>query len=78
MAALESQHFLDNSRKRVNPMRLVILDRDGVINRDSDAYIKSAEEWEALPGSLKRCQTLQGTLSSRHCLQSVWPRKRPL
>ncbi|MDP6672006.1 MAG: D-glycero-beta-D-manno-heptose 1,7-bisphosphate 7-phosphatase [Arenicellales bacterium] len=53
MAALESQHFLDNSRKRVNPMRLVILDRDGVINRDSDAYIKSAEEWEALPGSLE-------------------------
>lgn len=34
-------------------MRLVILDRDGVINRDSDAYIKSAEEWEALPGSLE-------------------------
>lgn len=33
-------------------MNLVILDRDGVINKDSDEYIKSPEEWEALPGSL--------------------------
>lgn len=33
--------------------RLVILDRDGVINRDSDAFIKSPDEWEALPGSLE-------------------------
>ncbi|HET7921554.1 MAG TPA: D-glycero-beta-D-manno-heptose-1,7-bisphosphate 7-phosphatase, partial [Gammaproteobacteria bacterium] len=33
-------------------MRLVILDRDGVINRDSEAYIKSPEEWIPLPGSL--------------------------
>lgn len=34
-------------------MKLVILDRDGVINEDSDAYIKSAEEWKAIPGSLE-------------------------
>ena len=34
-------------------MKLVILDRDGVINRDSVEYIKSAAEWEALPGSLE-------------------------
>lgn len=33
-------------------MRLVILDRDGVINQDSDAFIKSAEEWVALAGSI--------------------------
>ena len=32
--------------------KLVILDRDGVINRDSDDYIKSPSEWEPLPGSL--------------------------
>lgn len=32
--------------------KLVILDRDGVINYDSPHYIKSAEEWQALPGSL--------------------------
>lgn len=34
-------------------MKLVILDRDGVINFDSDAYIKSPEEWQAIPGSLE-------------------------
>ena len=34
-------------------MRLVILDRDGVINEDSDEFIKSPEEWTALPGSLE-------------------------
>ena len=33
-------------------MKLIILDRDGVINYDSDEYIKSAEEWQAIPGSL--------------------------
>jgi D-glycero-D-manno-heptose 1,7-bisphosphate phosphatase len=32
-------------------MKLVILDRDGVINEDSDAYIKSPEEWHPIPGS---------------------------
>ena len=34
-------------------MKLVILDRDGTINRDSDDYIKSPEEWQALPGALE-------------------------
>ena len=33
--------------------RLVVLDRDGVINEDSDAYIKSPEEWLPIPGSLE-------------------------
>ena len=32
---------------------LIILDRDGVINEDSDEYIKSPEEWLAIPGSLE-------------------------
>lgn len=32
---------------------MVILDRDGVINEDSDEYIKSAEEWIPIPGSLE-------------------------
>ena len=34
-------------------MKLIILDRDGVINEDSKEYIKSAEEWKAIPGSLQ-------------------------
>ncbi len=34
-------------------MKLAILDRDGVINQDSDAFIKSPEEWQAIPGSLE-------------------------
>jgi len=33
--------------------KLVILDRDGVINLDSDHYIKNADEWIAIPSSLK-------------------------
>lgn len=31
----------------------VILDRDGVINDDSDHYIKSLEEWHPIPGSIE-------------------------
>lgn len=34
-------------------MKLIILDRDGVINQDSDDYIKSTDEWQAIPGSLE-------------------------
>lgn len=34
-------------------MKLVILDRDGVINRDSDQYIKSVDEWVPIEGSLE-------------------------
>ncbi|MEK7815581.1 MAG: D-glycero-beta-D-manno-heptose 1,7-bisphosphate 7-phosphatase [Pseudomonadota bacterium] len=34
-------------------MKLVILDRDGVINHDSDAYIKSPDEWRPIAGSLE-------------------------
>lgn len=33
--------------------KIIILDRDGTINRDSDDYIKSAEEWQPLPGALE-------------------------
>ncbi len=34
-------------------MALIILDRDGVINEDSDDYIKSPDEWHPIPGSLE-------------------------
>lgn len=36
----------------------LILDRDGVINYDSDQFIKSPEEWRPLPGSLKAIANL--------------------
>ena len=34
-------------------MKLVILDRDGTINADSDEFIKSPAEWQPLPGALE-------------------------
>jgi D-glycero-D-manno-heptose 1,7-bisphosphate phosphatase len=34
-------------------MKLILLDRDGVINFDSEEYIRSEEEWRAIPGSLQ-------------------------
>ncbi len=34
-------------------MKLVILDRDGVINYDSDQFIKTPDEWRPIPGSLE-------------------------
>jgi D-glycero-D-manno-heptose 1,7-bisphosphate phosphatase len=34
-------------------MKLVVLDRDGVINTDSEHYIKSPEEWTPIAGSLE-------------------------
>ena len=34
-------------------MKLVILDRDGTINHDSEHYIKSLDEWRPLKGSLE-------------------------
>lgn len=34
-------------------MKLVILDRDGTINHDSDHYIKSLDEWRPIKGSLE-------------------------
>ncbi|MDA9689960.1 D-glycero-beta-D-manno-heptose 1,7-bisphosphate 7-phosphatase [Betaproteobacteria bacterium] len=33
--------------------KLVILDRDGVINFDSPSYIKNPEEWRPIPGSIE-------------------------
>jgi D-glycero-D-manno-heptose 1,7-bisphosphate phosphatase len=34
-------------------MSLVILDRDGVINQDSDQYIRSSADWQPIPGSIE-------------------------
>jgi D-glycero-D-manno-heptose 1,7-bisphosphate phosphatase len=34
-------------------IKLIILDRDGVINLDSEHFIKNPEEWKPIPGSLE-------------------------
>jgi D-glycero-D-manno-heptose 1,7-bisphosphate phosphatase len=39
-------------------VRLILLDRDGVINRESDAFVKSAEEFIPLPGAFDAIATL--------------------
>src|SRR5262249_57713747 len=38
--------------------RLVVLDRDGVINEDSGEFIKSVAEWRPIPGSLEAIAAL--------------------
>jgi len=40
--------------------RLILLDRDGVINYDSPDYIKDAHEWSPVPGSLQAIARLKG------------------
>lgn len=39
--------------------KMVILDRDGVVNQDSDTFIKSPDEWIAIPGSLEAIKRLK-------------------
>ena len=39
--------------------KIIVLDRDGVINIDSDAYIKSAKEWLPEAGSIEAIQSLK-------------------
>ena len=34
-------------------MKLAVLDRDGVVNYDSDQYIKSPAEWRPIPGAIE-------------------------
>lgn len=40
-------------------MKLIILDRDGVINHDSSDFIKAPEEWLPIPGSLEAIARLK-------------------
>ena len=37
----------------MQPVKLIILDRDGTINEERDDYVKSPEEWIPLPGALE-------------------------
>jgi len=75
-------------------MKLLLLDRDGVINQDSDDYIRSPDEWIPLPGAiaaLARLSKAGWTLAiatnqsgiargyySEDCMQSIHQRLRAL
>jgi D-glycero-D-manno-heptose 1,7-bisphosphate phosphatase len=37
----------------MNPIKLVILDRDGTINEDRDDFVKTVDEWVPIPGALE-------------------------
>lgn len=39
--------------------KIIVLDRDGVINHDSDAFIKSADEWRPIEGSIEAIAKLK-------------------
>jgi D-glycero-D-manno-heptose 1,7-bisphosphate phosphatase len=59
-------------------LKLLILDRDGVINYDSDAYIKSVEEWIPLRVDRSHRAVEQGRLDGSGCYQPVRHRSRLL
>lgn len=45
--------FASEPAPHTRPAKLIILDRDGVINYDSAQFIKSPDEWRPIPGSLE-------------------------
>jgi D-glycero-D-manno-heptose 1,7-bisphosphate phosphatase len=45
--------FASESIAQTRHAKLIILDRDGVINYDSDQFIKSPDEWRPIPGSME-------------------------
>jgi D-glycero-D-manno-heptose 1,7-bisphosphate phosphatase len=45
--------FASEAVATTRAVKLIVLDRDGVINRDSDQFIKVPEEWRPIPGSLE-------------------------
>jgi D-glycero-D-manno-heptose 1,7-bisphosphate phosphatase len=45
--------FVSEAVPSKRSLKVVILDRDGVINRDSDQFIKTPDEWRPIPGSLE-------------------------
>jgi D-glycero-D-manno-heptose 1,7-bisphosphate phosphatase len=45
--------FANESVVQTRHAKLIILDRDGVINYDSDHFIKSPDEWRPIPGSVE-------------------------
>ncbi len=47
-------------------MKLIVLDRDGTINQDSDDFVKSVDEWIPLPGALEAIARLNH--AGWHCV----------
>ena len=45
--------FASDAISPTRAVKLIVLDRDGVTNHDSDAFIKSPDEWRPIPGSLE-------------------------
>jgi D-glycero-D-manno-heptose 1,7-bisphosphate phosphatase len=45
--------FASESIAQTRQAKLIILDRDGVINHDSEQFIRSPDEWRPIPGSLE-------------------------
>jgi len=45
--------FASDGAVQSRATRLIVLDRDGVINHDSEQFIKSPDEWRPIPGSLE-------------------------
>jgi D-glycero-D-manno-heptose 1,7-bisphosphate phosphatase len=48
-------------------LRLILLDRDGVINSDTPDFVKSPIEWHALPGAIEAVVTLQERFTVAVC-----------
>jgi D-glycero-D-manno-heptose 1,7-bisphosphate phosphatase len=46
-------HFISDPITPTRHVRLIVLDRDGVINYDNEQFIKSPDEWRPIPGSLE-------------------------
>jgi D-glycero-D-manno-heptose 1,7-bisphosphate phosphatase len=47
-----------DSAPHTRQAKIIVLDRDGVINYDSEQFIKSPDEWRPIPGSLEAISRL--------------------
>jgi D-glycero-D-manno-heptose 1,7-bisphosphate phosphatase len=45
--------FLSEPAPQTRQVKLIVLDRDGVINYEREQFIKSPDEWRPIPGSLE-------------------------
>ncbi len=67
--------FLSEPAPHTRQVKLIILDRDGVINYDREQFIKSPDEWRPIPGSLEAIARLNHAgFPRRRRDQSIGPR----